>query len=252
MNVTVKPKKIFDTLLIIIGILTALNLLGILFSQLTDYPKINKYIVRLTDFDKEANIPTLYSTMTLFLAALLLGYIAAVSKRSGKLWLGLCLLFAFLGIDEFASFHELLSGPVRTLLDLDGFLYLAWVVPYALLAVTLFLLYIKFMLKLSHPVRVMFLLAGIIYLAGAIGCEVLGGKYYEEENTANFSYAIIYTAEELLEMLGITIFIYSLLFHIQTELYKEHLRVQFEQLPATSEKQKDAQVYTARGKVEDL
>ena len=57
----------------------------------------------------------------------------------------------------------------------------------------------------------------IIYVSGAIGFEAVSGKVvsiYEEEN---LWFKLIYTAEELFEMVGIAIFIFGLLVHLQQQ-----------------------------------
>ena len=61
---------------------------------------------------------------------------------------------------------------------------------------------------------IMFLISGSIFVLGAIGFELLGGRQADLYGTNNVLYSIITTSEELLEMLGIAIFIYTLLTYI--------------------------------------
>ena len=49
---------------------------------------------------------------------------------------------------------------------------------------------------------------------GAIGFELIGGLQADVHGSKNLTYALITTTEELLEMLGIALFIYALNQHI--------------------------------------
>lgn len=91
---------------------------------------------------------------------------------------------------------------------------------FSLLAVIVFLLvYMKFILNLPSKIRILFIVAGIVYILGAIGVELIGGRYYELYGDDNITYTIIIiTIEELLEMAGIVVFIYALSSYIDTEL----------------------------------
>jgi hypothetical protein len=55
----------------------------------------------------------------------------------------------------------------------------------------------------------MMMLSGLVFLFGAIGLEMIAGKAFEE-NSHDLLLMILYTIEELLEMLGVSIFISSL------------------------------------------
>ena len=83
----------------------------------------------------EANVPTLYSSVALLSSSMLLAFIALAHKRNGSSslpWVGLALVFLFLSVDEIASIHEKLGGPVRELLGTSGLLYFAWFIPYGI------------------------------------------------------------------------------------------------------------------------
>lgn len=59
----------------------------------------------------------------------------------------------------------------------------------------------------------LFISSGAIFITGAIGFETLSG-IQEKMNSENIVYGILYTFEELFEMLGIVLFIYALLCYI--------------------------------------
>ncbi len=63
--------------------------------------------------------------------------------------------------------------------------------------------------------RSLFVAAGLVYVAGAIGMEMVGSAYASVHTTVNAVYAmLIVTIEETLEMLGLVLFVYTLLSHI--------------------------------------
>ena len=119
-------------------------------------------------------------------------------------------------------------APVRTLLgDSDlGFFYWAWVIPGTLLVAVLGLFFRRFLLDLPATVRIRFLSAATIYITGAIGCELIGGRYIEAHGSENLMVSLIATIEEGLELAGIIYFIWALLKYC-ADNYRE-VRFRFE------------------------
>ena len=64
----------------------------------------------------------------------------------------------------------------------------------------------------------MFIFSGAMYVIGALGFEMLEGLQAYVNGKQNIIYTLIYTIEELLEMLAIVLFIYALLSYINLEL----------------------------------
>lgn len=227
-----KAKKTLHILLTIIGILTILNCVAIALKITIDNPKLNDYVLRLVDFDKEANLPSLFSAWALIGAGVLLAYTAQLHKRleyDYPYWMGLSFLFVCLGIDEAIMIHEIVSGPVRKIFDVDGALYLAWVIPYAILALGVGILYSRFLLRQVSIIRNLFLLSGFIFVTGAIGFELLGSSFHAEDQTYHPLYSMLYTVEELLEMVGTSIFIYALQKNIEENYSQTKLLMVFNQ-----------------------
>lgn len=143
-------------------------------------------------------------------------------------WLGLSVIFLFLSIDEIGSVHELLVGPIRSHFDTSGLLFYAWVIPYGIGLLCLIAIYARFLLRLPRKTLSWFVSGGCIFVLGAIGLELFGGRIHDDigldgsiahvvgEDALKFS--ILYTIEELLEMIGVVIFIYGLLTYIVDEL----------------------------------
>ncbi|MCB0610368.1 MAG: peptidase M48 Ste24p [Lewinellaceae bacterium] len=174
-------------------------------------------IRKFFDFNNEKGIPTLYSVLLLFSSALIL-FLVGLSKRktgdSPRYWYGLSFIFLFLSVDEFVEIHEHLIGITARYFHTSGFLYFAWIIPYGLLFIVFSFLYLRFLLSLPRKVMWLFIAAGTIYVTGAIGFESVGGWYIEKHGEENAVYCLLYTCEELLEMLGIDLFIYALLTYV--------------------------------------
>lgn len=195
-----------------------------------------KGMASLFDFNKEANIPTLYSTVSLLVCTFLLLYIYWMAnrgnnKRHRPYWLFFSLIFVFLAIDEISSIHEVLTVIIRNSYSVSGFLYYAWVIPYVMGIVLLGFIIIPFLSALPKNIRSLFITAGMVFLSGAVGMEMVGGMQDELYGKLNLEYMVYYTLEEFLEMLGVAIFIYALLTHIANSAEGAILKVNFETPP---------------------
>jgi len=211
MNITLNPKEIFKKKLYLILFLLLANTLGVISTHYFNHPSVYG-LVPLFDFNNEANIPTLYSSMALVVASLLL-FTIAFSYKKRKLsylsWFGLAIIFLFLSIDEISSIHERFALPTKEALGTSG--YYAWVIPYGAALVAFVLVYIKFLMALPRKIMILFLISGSIYVSAVIGFEVLGSMHNEAYGTNNITYALLTTCEEFLEMFGIALFVYTLL-----------------------------------------
>ena len=107
--------------------------------------------------------------------------------------------------------HELLIKPLRQYFHLSGILYFSWLIVLIPIVVILGIYFLKFLQHLSKETRNRFLLAGFLYLAGAVGIEMVGGYYSNHFGEDNMNYVLIVHLEEMLEMIGITFFIQSIL-----------------------------------------
>jgi len=216
MRIEINPSKIARILLSFVLFLMIANILGIVSKLYFDHDHVFG-LIRLFNFDNEKNIPTLYSSIALILTAGLLSLIAYTHKKSNHpyvAWVGLAIIFLFLAIDETASIHENLISPVRETLHTSGVLYFAWVIPYGLALIIFVISYFKFLTQLPKRFMRLFILSGSTFVTGAIGFELLGGRQAEIYGRSDPTYALYYTCEEFLEMLGVIIFIYTLLTYI--------------------------------------
>lgn len=218
-----KPQRTLKLLLSIISILAIASLgvqIGIYY--LPNYP-LKNILSGLFFLDYETNIPTLYSVLTLIFCSIILGFIANVKKAIrgayANYWIALSIIFSFFAVDEFASLHEKLIEPLRASLNAigfntSGFFHFAWVIPGAAFVFICLLAFTQFLSNLPTRTRRLFLLAGSLYISGTLGMEMIGGYYSSLNGENNIIYAIIVTIEESLEMLGVAVFIYSLLHYI--------------------------------------
>jgi hypothetical protein len=181
----------------------------------------NPVILKRFNLDVERSIPSLYTLVLWLLCIALLSFIAYYKKKDQepyKYWLGMVVLFVFLSVDEFISIHETLSPYMYHMLNASGLLFYTWVVLYFVALVILGLVYLRFMIGLPAKTRNLFIFALLLFVSGAIGVEMLEGRYVEMYGRTPFFYLFLITLEEILEMVGLVVFIYALGSYINSEL----------------------------------
>ncbi len=216
------PLVIGLTMTGIILVLTVASLTGQYYKAFIGADELILKVVDKFDLDLEKNnVPTWYQSSTLLLSALLL-WLIAYSRRGlteARYWLALGCIFLFLSVDEAVSIHEQLTMPLRTAFDLKGVLYLSWVIPAGAILVFLAGVFFRFLKGLPGVTRNLMATAAIAYLAGALGVEMVGANYLSVTNdlptrVTDFTYVLITTAEEFLEMLGVMLFICALTYEL--------------------------------------
>lgn len=240
----IKPKKTAIFLFYIAVIMLLLNLTGIFFQKILGYSNftINAFVY-FFDASKEDNIPTLFSTLILFIASDFLFLIYLIPdkqvQKNKKYWLLLSLIFLYLSVDEAISIHEQFNK-VKSLMtsEMPGYNVNApWILPYGFLVLVIGIFFIKFLFRLPVKTRKLFVISGIIYVSGAIGFEILEGEAvlayaYGKE------YYLLCAAEEFLEMSGVILFIYALLDYIT--LFKPLVQFMYmEKQPAKQEPEQE-------------
>jgi len=179
----------------------------------------SRNMVRYFDFNLENNFPAYFSVLLLAFSAFLLFIIYAANrtKKGGRAnyWFVLGLLFVFLSIDECIQIHEHIAELVRPKLssDISGLLYWSWVVVYAVLVVVVVVSFLRFVFDLPKATRNLFFLSGVMFVSGALGMELLEGYFYKL-GYGHILNRMLFCLEELLEMGGVTVFIYALLNYI--------------------------------------
>jgi hypothetical protein len=223
-KLSVSPQKIALVLIACVLFLTLANLVGQYYKDLAADNEFLLKVIGKFDLDFERNsVPTWYQSATLLLSSFLLALIALVRQseddKDFRYWGVLSAIFLYLSLDEAVSIHEQLTMPLRTNFELGGIFYLSWVIPAAVFLIIFFFVFLKFLLRLPVRTRNLMIAAGGIFVLGAVGVEMVGGNYLYLTNDLpskvnDYRYVLITTVEELLEMLGITLFIYTLVKHL--------------------------------------
>ena len=91
----------------------------------------------------------------------------------------------------------------------------SWVVPAGILVAILAVAFSGFLWRLPRRTRVLIAGSGCLYVGGALGVESVGGYFAETAGTDRLGYSILTTVEELLEMVGVVVFVYALLLHLR-------------------------------------
>jgi hypothetical protein len=173
--------------------------------------------------NNDESIAAWYSSFLLLFCSFLLAAIAASRKRSkdhySRHWRVLSGIFLILSIDEVAKIHEHV-GDMGAALAIsrgfvpEGFVYFFWVVPYAFFMFIVLLAFLRFLSHLPRNTLLLFLGASAIYVGAALGIELLDSKmFYLLNQGADVGRMVtaIEIMEEVLEMVGIVVFVYALL-----------------------------------------
>lgn len=228
MEFRIHPRNLCLSLLAVTILLTVAHL-GAMISRYMLGDDFVYGLVDMFDLNLENNIPTVFSTLILVASAVLLTVIAshaATVKHNAGYWKWLAIIFMFLAVDENASLHELFIDPIQEMLPSGGIMYVGWIIPYALAALVIGLVYLKFVWSLPTRTRNLVILSGCLYLSGAIGFELLGGWYLLPRNEVeDFPYSMLVMTEEFLEMSGIILFIYTLLDYLKGLLGEKPLHI---------------------------
>ena len=220
MRITIKAKKTAFLFLLAVILLTLLHCIALVLFFHSDNPKVLDFTLWF-DVDIESNIPSLYSAAAILvcsLLALLLTYLEQKTDRCNSMyWFGLFLTFLFLAADEAFELHEAAGDIMADYIHATGLLYFPWVVPYIFLTTLFGLLYVRFFLRLPARTARLFIISGAVYFTGAVVFDMLGGREAELHGYDSAIYCLLYTIEELLEMLGVVGIIYTLLSYLEMQ-----------------------------------
>ena len=191
------------------AVLLALNLAAVCLYAFA--PEIPRWTLDLFLFKKEQNLPTLFSTLLLLGGAVACGLVARHTREGRLGWAGLGGVFAFLAVDEFARIHERVGVYAELALDL----HFAWIVPYAVFALVVGLLYARWTWRLPRETRAGVVVAGAVYVGGALGMEAVAELYVATfGREVGLRYDLLTTVEESMEMIGAALFGLTVLGHL--------------------------------------
>ncbi len=150
MNIIFEPKKAATYLGAIIAFLIAAYIAGFISRYFLGHDYVFG-LVPLFDLDVEGNIPSLFSSVSILLCSGLLYIIGTAHMKDGNkesyYWMGLAAIFLFLALDEGATIHERLIGPMKGIMEDTGYPYLTWVVPYIIFSTGIGLIYLRSLLS---------------------------------------------------------------------------------------------------------
>lgn len=204
----------------VVGVLAAIAILSVVLHVALQYTRYELghgqllgFIDRF-DVDNEASFPTWFQQMLLFGGSGLFLYVALckqkIKQAAWGYWAALSAVFLYLSIDEGSMVHEMFIPIGRSLAgpNLPRFLGSAWVLfglPVVLVFVAVFA---RWLWRLPRKTAVGLIAAGAVYVSGTLGMEMINaaGIY------SPFVYhGVLVAIEELLEMSGIILLIYTLL-----------------------------------------
>lgn len=210
------PRPALVQLLGASAVVIALHLASGLALELTDADWAES-LYRVFNVNDEANVPTFFAGLLWLLAAAVAWRLTQLSRgdsRAQRAWLGILVVCLLIAADESFALHERLIDPVREATGADGILHYAWVIPYAVLALLVGLVLAPFVWRLGRPVNRLIVLAGGIFVLGALGMELAEGYIasgLDDDVTTTPTFIALYTIEETLELVGVSLFIYALL-----------------------------------------
>ncbi len=207
------PAATVRTLFLIVAFLAAASLTGQVATHFFGDGHLWGFVPEF-HLDREMNVPTWFSGFLFLFSAALLWKAGSLRFDSGgrfaTYWRSLSILFIFLSIDEVAALHEMAVDPIRKALHASGFLYFSWVFAGIVFCAVLALIYWRLVFSLRARTRTLFIVAAVLFLGGALGMEMIGGRWVEHHGSSNLTYVLMANAEEILEMLGQVIFIEGL------------------------------------------
>jgi hypothetical protein len=183
-------------------------------------------IVPMFDLDAEGNVPSGFQGITLVLSSVLLFYIASHERGRGlphaRRWLLLGFAFAYLALDELGKVHESFDFLATGGHDAD---VPYWILPLGIFALGIAIYMVPLLLDVPRATAVMLVISGAIYVGGAAGVELLSQKPFSLVTFGSYPYEFEVALEEGMEMLGILLFIHTLLRYIAARNYRALLSV---------------------------
>jgi hypothetical protein len=145
----------------------------------------------------------------------MVAYLKYVDKDKFRFqWVLLGLLLFYISMDDASVIHEKFSRYLKGASDLGGWFEYKWVIIGLLAVAVIGVLFFRFWLHLDTKFKILFLLAGGLFFGGAVGFELIGGRWAYSFGSKNFTYSVLTTMEQGLQYAGLTTLVYSLLLYL--------------------------------------
>jgi hypothetical protein len=229
LSLTIDIRRAVRVILVVIATLIVTGTAANIITNQVAPSKEHKLAKLMNRFDLafEPSVPNWYSSCSLLACAILLAVIARAKARSSDRWfwhwLVLAALFVCLSIDEGVRFHEMMHTVIASRVETHGLLYFPWVIPALIFAAVVGLYYLPFLIRLDRHTAVLFAVAGATYVMGAVGMDMIGGIIVEAYGMESIHHSFAQTVEELLEMVGVLVFLYALMDHIRRHVGRVQL-----------------------------
>jgi hypothetical protein len=252
MKVTFSTRQVSLVFLLGVLVLSCVSIAGYILGKLlkgtAGAEVLGPLLHSFTVANNDTSVGTWVSSFALLFSSVLLGLIAIAKRRLGDRyglhWAGLSVIFLLLSIDEVATIHEALGDAgaevaISMGFTPKGFVSYFWVVPGFIFVLTVLLAYLRFLSHLPKKYSLLFLGAGAIYVGGALGVETLESQmaYLRDARGSDLKQVldvirVIWIGEEILELLGIVVFIYALLSYIGSYLNEITIQINNDSSPS--------------------
>jgi len=180
---------------------------------------VHNFIVEF-DVNAEANFPTFYS-VSMAIAASFLLFVIAYFKNEIKdtyrfHWVVLALFLLYISMDDASVIHEKVSKYLKGLSDFGGWFQYKWVIVGLAIVAILAVSFFRFWLNLDNKYKILFLVSAALFFGGAMGVEMIGGRWANANGSKNFVYILFTTLEQGMQYSGLVTLVYTLLLYIKS------------------------------------
>lgn len=228
---SLKPRSITRWLVVTGSVVIIASIVVGICNGMSDYASpVFTRLNKVFSLDIKMNVPSFLKVLLFLLSSGTLAFISWFRRKQGFSFLHWAVLsagFFYMAFDEMAVVHQRLVEPVRSLLGGHqlGVLHFAWVVPGTLIVLILGGAFLRFWWNLPRKTRLYMFIAGFLFVGGALGMEMIDGRYAELHGENNLTYMWMTTLEESMEIGGLIIFIKTILEYIVDSNPKIELRL---------------------------
>jgi hypothetical protein len=216
MRMSINPKKLVLTFIIVSVVLTILSLVGILDTW------DDRFLVFriLFELNEHITVGTWFASFQFLISMIFAGLVAwdhtQRQQTFARHWGYLAIVFMLMSMDEFTNWHsEILSVVGELMGGGDGVFHYAWVIPGLIIVAGFFVVFTPFFLRLPRTPQLGIAGGLAIFVAGAVGFEMLTGWMFANVDMTPWQVRLLNNAEEFTEMIGMCFVIWGLAHYIR-------------------------------------